>query len=419
MSHSQLTYSVPASATMTPVDEALDLLLQDVEVVGEVEWVELVDAMGMILAEPQTATVDVPPYDNSSMDGYALCCADVGVGATRLPVSQRIVAGEVGQPLVQGSAVRIFTGAPIPKGADAVVMQEQCEVDGSEVVISRESPLPIGNNIRRAGEDIREGDEILSVGTRLRAQDIGLAASVGLQKLPVFRRLRVAILSTGDELASPGDELKPGQKYNSNRFTLYGLLMNMGCRVIDLGIVDDTLEATRESLLRAAVDADLIISSGGVSVGEEDYVRTAVEELGAIELWKIAIKPGKPLAYGKVENTAFMGLPGNPVSTFATFILVARPYILKKQGATKISHQSWQVRVKSDLPKSGSRQEYLRARLNTGAKGEVTAEVYPNQSSGVLTSVSWADGLLVVPIETLVKSGDYLEFIPFSELLGA
>ncbi|MFC1665807.1 gephyrin-like molybdotransferase Glp [Pseudomonadota bacterium] len=418
MSHSQPSYSVPPATAMTSVDDALDQLLQDVKIVGDVESVDLVDARGRVLAEAQTAAVDVPPDDNSSMDGYAVRCVEVGVGKTALPVSQRIVAGSVGDPLKPGTAARIFTGAPIPKGADAVVMQEQCEVDGSNVDISRESPLSTGNNIRLAGEDIRQGDEILSIGTRLRAQDIGLAASVGLQKLPVFRRLRVAILSTGDELASPGDELKPGQKYNSNRFTLNGLLVDMGCEVIDLGVIDDTLEATRDALFKAADNADLIISSGGVSVGEEDYVRTAVEELGKIELWKIAIKPGKPLAYGKVGYTAFMGLPGNPVSTFVTFILVARPYLLKKQGATKVFHQSWKVRVGCDLSNSGSRQEYLRARLSAEEKGEATAEVYPNQSSGVLASVSWADGLLVVPIKTAVKSGDFLEYIPFSELLG-
>lgn len=403
---------------MTPVDEALALLLQDVKPVRNVEWVELLNAMGRVLAQTQTAEVNVPPDDNSSMDGYAVRCEDVGVGKTGLPISQRIAAGDVGEPLQQGTAARIFTGAPIPKGADAVVMQEQCEVDGSGVIIIRDTPLPFGNNIRRAGEDIRQGDEILSVGTRLRAQDIGLAASVGLQKLPVIRRLKVAILSTGDELASPGDQLKSGQKYNSNRFTLSGLLRDIGCQVVDLGNVDDTLEATRDALEKAAFEADLIVSSGGVSVGEEDYVRTAVEGLGKISLWKIAIKPGKPLAYGKVGNTAFMGLPGNPVSTFITFVLVTRPYLLKMQGATNIFHRSWKVRADFDFLQPGNRQEYLRAQLNTKEKDEVTAKIYPNQSSGVLASVSWADGLIVVPIATTIKSGNHVEYIPFSELLG-
>ena len=305
----------------------------------------------------------MPPLDNSSMDGYAVRCDDVKIGTTSLPVSQRIAAGDVGEARYSsGTAARIFTGAPIPEGADAVVMQEQCEANGSTVTISRDVSLPMGNNVRLAGEDICCGDEILPLGTRLRPQDIGLAASVGLRLLPVFRRLKVAILSTGDELASPGDQLKPGQKFNSNRFTLSGLLTDIGCQVIDLGIVDDTFEATRDALAKAAQDVDLIISSGGVSVGEEDYVRAAVAELGKIELWKIAIKPGKPLAYGKVGDTAFIGLPGNPASTFITFVLVTRPYLLKKQGASNIFHQSWKVRADFDFLQPGNRQEYLRAR---------------------------------------------------------
>jgi len=418
MNRSQDAVALSSSTPMTPVDEALVLLLRDVSPVRDVEWVDLINATGRVLSQSQTADVDVPPLDNSSMDGYAVRCEDVAIGTTSLPVSQRIAAGDVGEPLEFGTAARIFTGAPIPEGADAVVMQEQCEANGSTVSIARNVPLPKGNNVRLAGEDICCGDEILPLGTRLRPQDIGLAASVGLQQLPVFRRLKVAILSTGDELASPGDQLKPGQKFNSNRFTLSGLLTDIGCQIVDLGIVDDTFEATRDALAKAAQDVDLIISSGGVSVGEEDYVRAAVAELGKIELWKIAIKPGKPLAYGKVSDTAFIGLPGNPASTFITFVLVTRPYLLKKQGATNIFHRSWKVRADFDFLQSGSRQEYLRARLDPSARDVMRAKIYPNQSSGVLASVSWADGLIVLPIGETIRVGDEVEYIPFSELLG-
>jgi molybdopterin molybdotransferase len=397
-------------------DEALEKLLAAARPLTEIETVDTAAAVGRTLARAQKSAIAVPPLDNSAMDGYAVRVADLPAAGTRLPVSQRIPAGSVGMPLAAGTAARIFTGAPLPQGADAVVMQELCEHAGEGVVRIDHVPRP-GENIRRAGEDIRVGAEILAAGTRLTPQDVGLAASVGLARLPVFRRLRVAVFFTGDELSMPGEPLKPGGIYNSNRYTLRGLLAALGCEVRDLGIVRDTLEATRAALREAAAAADVIITSGGVSVGEEDHVKAAVQAEGALDLWKIAIKPGKPLAFGKVGRgdtaAGFVGLPGNPVSSFVTFLMLVRPYLLACQGARVSAPRGLAMRADFDWPQPDRRREFLRVRIN--AAGGL--DLFPNQSSGVLTSCAWADGLVDNPPAQTVRHGDLVRFLPFSELL--
>jgi len=395
-------------------DEALYKLLAVARPVGEIEAVDTVAAAGRVLARAQSSGLTVPPLDNSAMDGYAVRTADVAAAGARLPVAQRIPAGAVGTPLVPGAAARIFTGAPLPEGADAVVMQELCEHAGEGVVQVNHVPQA-GENIRRAGEDIRAGAEILDAGTRLLPQDIGLAASVGLATLPVFRRLRVAVFFTGDELSMPGEALKPGGIYNSNRYSLRGLLAALGCEVRDLGIVRDTLEATRTALREAAATSDVIVTSGGVSVGEEDHVKAAVQAEGSLDLWKIAIKPGKPLAFGKVSrrDTAFIGLPGNPVSTFVTFLVLVRPFLLACQGARVTMPRGLMMRADFDWPKPDRRREFLRVRIN----GDGGLDLFPNQSSGVLTSCAWADGLVDNPAGQAVARGELVRFLPFSELL--
>jgi len=395
-------------------DEALQKLLAAARPVAETEDADTVSAIGRTLARAQASGIVVPPLDNSAMDGYAVRLADIPAAGTRLAVAQRIPAGSVGTPLAAGTAARIFTGAPVPAGADAVVMQELCEHAGEGIVQVNHVPRP-GENIRRAGEDIRHGAEILAAGVRLAPQDIGLAASVGLARLPVFRRLRVAVFFTGDELSMPGEALKPGGIYNSNRYTLRGLLAALGCEVRDLGIVPDSLEATRAALREAAAASDVIITSGGVSVGEEDHVKAAVQAEGALDLWKIAIKPGKPLAFGKVSlrDTAFIGLPGNPVSTFVTFLMLVRPFLLACQGARVTAPRGLMMRADFDWPSPDRRREFLRVHINNDGG----LDLFPNQSSGVLTSCAWADGVVDNPPAQAVARGELVRFIPFSELL--
>jgi molybdopterin molybdotransferase len=405
--------------SMLTFDAALKRLLAAARPVAEQEAVDTFAAGGRVLAHTQVSGIEVPPLDNTSMDGYAVASADVPAAGTCLPVSQRIPAGSVGRPLQRGTAARIFTGAPIPPGADAVVMQELCAheaADDGERVVINHVPKP-GEWIRRAGEDIRRGAEILAAGTRLRPQETGLAASVGLAYLPVFRRLRVAVFSTGDELVMPGEPLPDGAIYNSNRYTLRALLATLGCEATDLGIVPDRLETTRSVLRQAAADNDLIITSGGVSVGEEDHVKPAVQAEGELDLWKIAIKPGKPLAFGHVRHgtraAAFIGLPGNPVSSFVTFVLLVRPFILRAQGAAQGLPAAQFLRADFDWARPDARREFLRARLN--AEGGL--DLFPNQSSGVLTSTVWADGLIDNGPGQAIRRGDTVRFLPFSELL--
>jgi len=409
------TDSCDIGQKLMPISEALELLLNSVSPIMKTESVSLNKAQGRVLAEDLTSSINVPPADNSAMDGYAVRSVDLASSDEKcLPISQRIPAGSMGIELKAGTAARIFTGAPIPAGADAVVMQEVCilEGEGKDSIVKITGPISTGSNVRNAGEDIRIGNTILKMGTKLEPQDVGLTASVGIAKITVFKRLKVGIFFTGDELREPGETLEPGQIYNSNRHTMRGLLENLNCEVIDLGTVKDTLEATKSAMLEAAKVADVVMTSGGVSVGEEDYIRIALEEIGQLDLWRINIKPGKPLAFGKIGDTPFLGMPGNPVSVFATFCIFARPFILRKQGVSEIKANSFMVPAAFEWKKAGGRNEYVRARIKNGV-----IELYPNQSSGVLTSTSWANGLAFLPANSAVKMGDLIEFTPFSELI--
>ncbi|MBL8446672.1 MAG: molybdopterin molybdotransferase MoeA [Zoogloeaceae bacterium] len=393
-------------------EDARARLLEEARRVADVEFVDTLAARGRILAQDQRSLVTVPPWDNSAMDGYAVRAQDVPFPGCHLPISQRIPAGDVGLPLHPGTAARIFTGAPIPEGADAVVMQELCEHRDNAVVINH-APR-VGEAIQRAGDDMVSGAMVLAAGQRLRPQDLGIAAGAGLASLPVRRRLRVAVFFTGDELVMPGEPLRMGGIYNSNRFMLRGLLEGLGCEVRDLGIVPDRLEATRVALKEAALGHDLILTSGGMSVGEEDHVKPAVEAEGRLDMWRIAMKPGKPLAYGRVGEADFIGLPGNPVSSFVTFLIMVRPFILARQGGTDPIPRAIPFPAGFHWPRPDRRREFLRARL--GADGAI--ELFPKQGPHVLTSTGWAEGLAVVPPSTPVQPGDLVEYIPFSELMN-
>ncbi|MGK2926544.1 MAG: molybdopterin molybdotransferase MoeA [Lysobacterales bacterium] len=391
---------------MLSVDEAIAALLEQADRLTEAEEVPLIEAHGRALAADLVADIDVPPADNSAMDGYALRHADAQAASGSLPLSQRVTAGSVPQRLAPASAARIFTGAELPPGADTVVMQEHCEA-GLQSVRILELPA-LGANIRRRGQDIRTGQRVLAAGQRLRAQDLGLAASLGVPVVAAWRRLRVAILSTGDELAEPGEEAGPGRIYNSNRYTLTGQLSAWGFEVVDGGVVRDEPDAVREALLRAAAAADVIVTTGGVSVGEEDHVKAVVDELGSLDLWRIAIKPGKPFAFGRVGETPFLGLPGNPVSVFVTLLVVARPYLFACQGIEERGLQPV-PQVTAFAKRGGSREDYLRARL-----AENGLEHFPNQSSGVLFSTSWGDGLVRQRAGQDISEGDRVDFLPWA-----
>lgn len=403
---------------MLSYEQALEKLLAAAHPVEEIRSLPLTAAAGRVLAQPQYSAVASPPLDNSAMDGYAVRLVDVTAQGVCLPVSQRIPAGTVGTPLQAGTAARIFTGAPIPAGADAVVMQELCAHGEGGVVINH---LPRPNeNIRRAGEDIAIRAEILPAGIKLRPQDIALAASAGLPELPVYRRVRVGVFFTGDELVQPGEPLPPGAIYNSNRYALRALLEGLGCEVRDLGTVPDNLAATREALRKAAADNDLIVTSGGVSVGEEDHVKPAVEAEGRIDMWKIAIKPGKPLAFGEVRRGSdggkawFIGLPGNPVSAIVTFMVMVRPFVLRLQGIREVMPRTYALRADFDWLRPDVRAEFLRGRLND----EGGVDLHPNQGAGVMTSLVWGDGLICNKPGLAIQRGDTIRFVPYSALLS-
>lgn len=407
----------PARPPLRPLDEALQDLLARAEPALPEESVSTFDADGRVLTQNLRSPLDVPGHDNSSMDGYAMRLADLPAD---LPVSQRIAAGSAAAPLQPGSVARIFTGAPVPAGADAIVMQEDALVlEGGRVQI-KASPTA-GQWIRRRGEDVARGAVVLRRGQRLSPAELGLAASIGFDRLPVARRVRVALLSTGDELVMPGqvapEAMPPGAIYNSNRFFLRSLLLRLGCEVSDLGIVPDDRQATVQALGQAAQAHDLILTSGGVSVGEEDHIKPAVQALGELQLWQIAIKPGKPFAYGRIHqdqgHTHFIGLPGNPVSSFVTFLLLVRPFVLRLQGGQGHRPAPLKLPAHFDWPKPDKRREFLRVRRNT----EGGLDLFANQSSGVLTSAVWADGLLDVAPGQRIARGDLLPFIPLSELL--
>ena len=409
--------SQPTRPPLKPLADALAELLAQAPAVLGAETVSTFDADGRVLAQSLVSALQVPPLDNSAMDGYALRAADVATVGSVLPISQRIAAGVVGAPLLAGTAARIFTGAPVPAGADAVVMQEECTaLDDGAVRIN--AAVEQGQNIRRSGEDIARGAEVLTAGTRLTPAELGLAASMGCASLQVARRPRVALFSTGDELVMPGDiapeDMPAGSIYNSNRFFLRAMLQRLGCEVVDHGIVPDSYDATVAALQSAATDCDLVLTSGGVSVGEEDHIKPAVQALGSLQLWQIAIKPGKPFAYGTVGQAHFIGLPGNPVSSFVTFMLLVRPFVLRLQGVQQVQPPAIAMRADFDWPRADKRQEFLRVRRN--ATGGL--DRFANQSSGVLTSAVWADGLVDNPAGSTIARGDMVRFMPFAELLA-
>jgi len=401
---------------MISVDQARAFIIDHAQAVAETENVDVAATLGRVLAAPHVSPIDVPGYDNSAMDGYAIRSADAAPeGNSRFAISQWITAGRVGGVIGAGEAARIFTGAPIPEGADTVVMQERCELDGDAVLIP--GPVSAGDNVRPKGNDIIADTEVLPMGTRMRPQEMGLAASVGLAELCVYRRLKVAIFSTGDELVRPGEPLPPGKIYNSNRYALMGLLNALGCEIVDLGMVEDTLEATKAAFIEAAKAADVIVTSGGVSVGEEDHVREAVEAIGRIELWRVAVKPGKPLAYGRIGEADFLGLPGNPVSTLVTFCLFVRPFLLKRQGAIDFLPKPYPVQAAFKWRKTAQRREFARAKLVRDDGQVPRAEIFPKQGSDVLTSTVWAEGVVEVPEGNRVEPGDTILFYSFADLL--
>nr|VFK36610.1 MAG: molybdopterin molybdotransferase [Candidatus Kentron sp. SD] len=405
----------------TNVEEAQSFLLERARPITRVEQVETSHGLGRVLARDISSPIHVPGHDNSAMDGYAIRSRDVtSREETRLTIARRIAAGEgavaLESDLTDGEAARIFTGAPLPGGADAVVMQENCRVDGDSVCIT--GPIPPGMNVRYRGNDIQAGDPVLAAGIRLRPQTLGMAAAMGLSVLPVFRRLRVALFSSGNEVVQPGAPLRIGQCYDANRYTLLGLLTDLGCEISDFGTIPDDFSATRETLRQAACQSDVIISSGGVSVGEEDHIKRAVESIGQLGLWRIAVKPGKPLAYGRILDADFIGLPGNPVSVLVTFCLFARPMLLVRQGAFPsfpiprfaIADFTWS--------RPGNRREYARARLTPNGDREPRVVLFDRQGSDVLSSTVWADGLVEIPANTVIASGDRVAYLSFAELLA-
>jgi len=399
------------TGSLMPVEVALARLLEMAEAapIVEFEHLPLAAAEGRVLADDLLSNLDLPPWPNSAMDGYALCVADWT--GEPLPVSQKIFAGMAPEPLAPGTCARIFTGAPVPAGADCVEMQENTEVLADQRVRFSE-PLHVGQNIRPQGQETTVGERVLDAGTRLGPIELGLAASLGNAELRVVRKVRVAVLSTGDELVEPGQPLGPGQIYNSNRVLLCSWLQRLGCEVLDGGILPDNLQATRERLGQLG-SVDLILSTGGVSVGEADFLGIALREAGELALWKLAIKPGKPLTFGHFQGVPVIGLPGNPASTLVTFALLARPYLLRRQGVREVTPLQFQVPAGFVWPKAGNRREYLRGRLEQGR-----AIVYRNQSSGVLRSAAWAEGLVEVLEERTLVEGDWVNFIPLSEVLG-
>jgi len=403
--------------SLLSADEALEFLLDASTATEKKESVSLDNSLSRILASDIHSTINVPGFDNSAMDGYAIALNDNQLLQKNLSfdIVDRIPAGSTGNELNKGCAARIFTGAPIPKGANTVIMQEECEVseDGTQITITR--AIKLNENIRPTGNDILENDVILSSGKQIQPQDISLASSVGVGELTVYKKIKVGVFFTGDELVEPGIPLSSGQIYNSNRYALVALLEQVGCEVINLGNIEDKFSATCDALESLESQCDLIMTTGGVSVGEEDHVKPAVESLGEINLWKIRMKPGKPLAYGKVKQTPFIGLPGNPVSSFVTFCIFSLPFIKKMQGNNNYQSKIIKVKANFECKRAKPRREYARARIDHSESTPV-ANLYPKQGSDVMSSIVWADGLVEIPENKTVELGELLNYYPLSEL---
>ncbi|BFN28241.1 molybdopterin molybdenumtransferase [Pseudomonas sp. SCT] len=400
---------------LTPVDEAIDELLARVPAPPPVEHVSLSEALGRVLAEPLNAPFAVPAWDNSAMDGYALCAADLPAEGGWLPLAGRIAAGDPADlQLPAGHAVRIFTGAPLPPGADSVVAQEDCEIEPDRV---RLPGVKVGAHVRHQGEELQAGALVLEAGKRLRPQELGLLASFGVAQVSVYRRLRVGLLSSGNELREPGESLAPGQIYNSNRYCLLGVLRSLGMEVHDYEILADELSASRDALALAASEWDMLITSGGVSVGEEDHLKQAIRELGELHLWRLAIQPGKPLAFGEVNGKPWIGLPGNPAAALITSLVVARPFLLRAQGCTEAPPTPLRLPAGFDWSKPNKRRQYLRARMES-VDGELRVCLHPRQGSAMLTSACWADGLAIIERNCTLNKGETVQYLAFNELIG-
>ena len=399
---------------LRPVDEAIAALMEFVPLPPPTVRVDLENALGRILAEDIHSPIDLPLWDNSAMDGYALRSADMGPAGARLKIAGCIAAGDAARVELQpGQAMRIFTGAPLPPGADSVIAQEDCEVEGDWLQVP---VVEHGSHVRRRGEELCAGDALLSAGKKLRAQDLGLMASVGLDRVSVYRPLRVCLLSSGDELREPGESLAPGQIYNANRFSVGALLRGWGIEVHDYGVLADTLAASRDALSLAASEWDVLITSGGVSVGDRDYLKQAIRELGELHLWKLKMQPGKPLAFGSIAGKPWIGLPGNPAAALVTALVVARPFLWRAQGRSVVDTLPVTLPAGFDWPKANSRRQYLRARLELGGDGVARICLHPQQGSAMLRAASWADGLAVVEAGRTVHAGEPLPFLSFSEL---
>ena len=405
------------SDSLMSADDALSFLMESAVISDLTELTSLDDSIGRILAKDIRSRINVPGFDNSAMDGYTIALDENNLSKENqtFNVVDRIAAGSIGNELKKGNAARIFTGAPIPKGANTVVMQEECETseDGSQITIKR--AIELNENIRPTGNDILKNGVILNVGKKIEPEDISLAASVGIGELKVYKKLKVGVFFTGDELVEPGQSLTPGKIYNSNRYALVALLKNAGCKVVNLGNIKDDFDSTCDALEDLAKDCDLIMTTGGVSVGEEDHVKPAVEKLGSLNLWKIKMKPGKPLAYGQVRNIPFIGLPGNPVSSFVTYCIFALPYIKKMQGNSNFKNVPIKVKTNFDCKRAKPRREYARVQIDYSSENPM-ASLYPKQGSDVMSSIVWADGIIEIPENTTFDSGTILDYYPLSEL---
>ena len=402
-------------SNLHPVDEVIEHLLNRAPRPPKVEQVALADALGRVLAEDLLAPSDVPAWDNSAMDGYALRARDLPIEGGFLPLAGRIAAGDSGlTPLAPGQAVRIFTGAPLPPGADTVVAQEDCRVEGSGVWLPAAKQ---GAHVRQRGEELSNGSLLLSAGQRLRPQEIGLLASMGFAQVAAYRPLRVGLLSSGDELREPGEVLQPGQIYNANRFTLGAVLRSLGMQVHDYEVMADDLAASRDALSLAASEWDMLLTSGGVSVGEEDHLKQAIRELGELHLWRLAIQPGKPLAFGEVGGKPWLGLPGNPAAALITALIVARPFLLRAQGRTEVLPKALPLPAAFSWTQPRPRRQYLRARLQADASGQLQVHLHPRQGSAMLSSACWSDGLAVIEIGQTLQAGESVSYLSFAELL--